>query len=114
MIEGLWTGEWETVSESLQTEIQGAGVFYFREGRCYGGNAWYYYSGSYKQQGSSISVVIDFFHYSGKRLEILGEIKEGQIGFSGEVQESTMELGGELVGPKTVLFRAKLTKRGSP
>ncbi len=112
MIEGLWTGEWEWESKALKVEKHGAGVFYFKRGRIYGGDARYYYSGEYKLQEARITAVFTFTHYSGERMELLGNLDEGQISLSGEVTAPNMKLAGQIGSPAVLQFRAKLTRRG--
>jgi len=108
MIEGLWTGEWD--STVLGQEAEGAGVFIFRDGRIFGGSARYYFFGEYELDGERVSLTLQLSHYSGPPSGLLGPLEEGQLSLAGTVDGETMTLQ---TGEQDAAFSlaARLVKR---
>jgi len=112
MIEGLWTGEWD--STVLGQSGEGAGIFIFRDGKVYGGSARYYFFGEYAAGGDGqVSITLQISHYSGPPSGLLGPVEEGQISLSGTLSVDEMLLK---TAEQDAAFSlaAKLVKRTGP
>jgi len=108
MIEGLWTGEWD--STVLGQASEGAGVFIFRGGRVFGGSARYYFFGEYVLEDDRVSLTLQLSHYSGPPSGLLGPMEEAQISLCGRLEGNSMSLQA---GEQDAAFSlaARLVKR---
>ncbi len=111
MIEGLWTGEWEWETTVAKGKSQSTGVIYFKQGRILGGDAHCYCVGNYNLQGSMIDANLNFVYYRGHKMELIGDLTEGQVHLSGQLNEPVMELDGQIGTLAAHGFKAILTKR---
>lgn len=82
MIDGLWTVEFISTLNRA-----GQGVLVFNNGRLLGGDAGYYYSGSYKVTGSRIEGIVNVNRYDPKNLSVFGDIDRFALSFSGDIND---------------------------
>jgi hypothetical protein len=107
-MDGLWTAEFGS-----STGISGGGVAIFRDGLIWGGDATYYYTGSYTVAGKEFKASLTIFPYIEGAESVFGTIGK----------ELTIDLQGSLVSEREAIaqgyprgmpgfnFGAKLTKR---
>jgi hypothetical protein len=69
-VDGLWTAEFRVEGEV------GTGVVVFANGQIMGGDAHYYYSGSYLEEGYRIEASVIIKHYSGGLTNVFGRLRE--------------------------------------
>lgn len=105
---GLWTAEFGS-----STGIFGGGVAFFQDGKIWGGDATYYYVGTYTLEGRNLRA----------SLRISPFISGAESVFKTVGRDLNLELEGSLVGQNQVIaqgrpkefpgmnFGAKLTKR---
>lgn len=106
MIEALWSVEFGS-----NVQMQGAGVAVFETGRILGGDAGYYYVGSYKIKDSAITADIKVVNYRGQSTSIFGPIPEFNLSVSGTVRNPTFEVEGQMVENPAMRIRIRLTRR---
>jgi len=83
-VNGLWT-------VSFSTPLgEGTGVLTLLDGILAGGDANYYYSGSYVQDGSKLKGDLRVVHFAGPLTAVFGPIRELQLNF-------TAVAGGDLI-----------------
>ncbi|MGJ4973414.1 GrlR family regulatory protein [Bradyrhizobium sp. HKCCYLRH1073] len=80
-VTGLWTAEIVTSSG------QATGVVTLHDGTLSGGDANYYYIGSYEQEGQKISGTIRIVHFSGPLAAVFGAIRDFDFRFTGFADE---------------------------
>ena len=107
-MDGLWTAEFGS-----SNGISGGGVAVFRDGLIFGGDATYYYTGSYRVVGKTFTAALTIIPYIEGSESVFGTIG----------QELTIDLQGSLVSERDAIaqgyprempgfnFGAKLTKR---
>ena len=79
---GLWTVEFiSTVNRS------GKGVLVFNDGRLLGGDEGYYYSGTYKIDGSQIQGTVNVIRFDPTSISVVGNIDQFALSFSGEIND---------------------------
>jgi hypothetical protein len=91
---------------------KGSGVLVFRDGTILGGDAFLFYTGSYRHEGESVrgEVVVNQHTPSLDKKPVFGGREVG-IGFSGRFSDGMGELlGTALVGKDSVLFKATLKR----
>jgi hypothetical protein len=69
-VNGLWTAEFTTASGA------GTGVVVFVDGRIMGGDAAYYYSGTYQEEGPRLNARLFVKHYAGPLTNVFGQLRE--------------------------------------
>ncbi len=106
MIEALWSVEFAS-----NVQMQGAGVAVFETGRILGGDAGYYYIGSYKIKDSHITADIRVVNYRGGPTSIFGPIPEFNLRVAGTVQTPMFEVEGQMIENPALRIRVRLTRR---
>jgi hypothetical protein len=72
-VDGLWTAEFRT-----QGDV-GTGVVVFANGQIMGGDAHYYYSGSYLEEGVRLEGSVIIKHFSGALTNVFGRLREVRL-----------------------------------
>jgi hypothetical protein len=75
-INGLWTASFAALGE-------GTGVVTVRDGVLSGGDANYYYIGSYQQDGAKVTGKLRVVHYAGPLTNVFGPVREVELTFMG-------------------------------
>lgn len=109
MIDGLWTGEWKSNVSHIENHT--AGVFILDSGKISGGNTKFYYLGSYEIIGNEIKGEMEFTHFSGDPIGILGLFKNGLLTFKGQFSDSEMKFVITMKESATVRIIGVLIKR---
>ena len=81
MIDGLWTVEF------VSSNRAGQGVVILNNGRLLGGDAGYYYSGTYKVTGARIEGIVNVIRFDPKNLSVFGDIDHFALSFSGDIND---------------------------
>jgi len=82
MIDGLWTVEFIST-----TNRSGKGVLVLNNGRLLGGDEGYYYSGTYKIEGSKIQGTVNVIRFDPTTISVFGNIDQFALSFSGETND---------------------------
>jgi hypothetical protein len=88
-VTGLWTAEFTT-----QTD-RGTGVVVFVNGRILGGDNHYYYSGSYKEQGTQLEGSLLVKHYAGALANVFGPLRELRLTLVGSASNEYILAKGQ-------------------
>lgn len=106
MIEALWSVQFKS-----NLGIFGSGVVVFETERIFGGDAKFYYLGSFNVgSDGSVDADVEVNHYSGDTLSIFGNRKNFKLKVSGMVKVPEMELVGTVLGEPSLIMRMVLTK----
>ena len=92
MLEALWTVEFVS-----SAEIVGTGVVVLETDRIFGGDASYYYLGSYKVDGRFLTAELEVTHFAGPSLSVFGPAERFNLRLSGAIESPEMELRGSVV-----------------
>lgn len=85
MIDGLWSVHFGVPSQ----HSFGTGVVIFNNGKVYGGDASYYYIGSYKLDTGNVYTNLKIKHHTGDKDNVLGAgIDEVELNLSGKFIKS--------------------------
>lgn len=106
MLEALWSVEFVS---SLQDF--GAGVAVLETGRILGGDAGYYYVGSYKGENGVVQADITVTHYNGEPNSVFGPRKQFNLRLTGKPQEQVMGFHGYVVEDPDSRIAIRLTRR---
>jgi len=109
MIEGLWTVE-------FRTSIGGVGfgtVIFEKDGRVAGGDAGYYYMGSYTLDQDKITGEVRVQRHNPREVSVFGPLEHGDLKISGTIQGSSMTVSGQLTQNPGVEITIKATKQES-
>ncbi len=88
-----------------------AGTFVFDAGRIHGGNTTYYYTGRYRVEDTQVVGNLEFFHFSGDPIGLLGYAEQGCLEFQGTFAGTGMELSLSLKESALVKLSGVLIKR---
>lgn len=106
MIEALWS-----VQFISNLGIFGSGVVVFETERIFGGDAKFYYLGSFRVKADgSVDADVEVTHYSGDTLSIFGNRRNFSLEVSGMVRVPEMELVGQVIGEPHYQMRMVLKK----
>lgn len=84
MIEGLWT-----VKFISSLNLWGGGVIVLTEGnRILGGDAGYYYIGTYSVTGNQVKGDIDIIQFDPQIMSVFGEISDFHLKFDGTFEDN--------------------------
>ena len=83
-VEGLWVAEFSTSGG------HGNGVATLFGGRVFGGDASYYYSGRYREEGQTLRAELEIVHYAGPLNMVFGQLRRATLLLEGAV-------GGDLI-----------------
>jgi hypothetical protein len=87
-VNGLWLAEFST------QDSQGSGVIVLLNGRALGGDAHYYYAGSYSLNGAQVSGSLSVTHYSGPLNNVFGPLRSLTLSLSGAAGHDLIVLSG--------------------
>ena len=82
MVDGLWIVEFTAPSN-----LFGTGILVLSKNRLLGGDAGYYYSGSYKISNSNISASVEVIRFQENSISVFGDIPQFSLEFSGELKQ---------------------------
>jgi hypothetical protein len=80
MFDGLWTVEFMSTINRF-----GRGVVVLLNGRLFGGDAGYYYSGTYEIKGNKIEGLANVTRYDETHTSVFGNLGQFKLKFSGEI-----------------------------
>ncbi len=86
MLNGLWTVEF-----SSALNIVGKGVLVLSDGRLFGGDSGYYYSGNFKVDGNTVSGTIEATRFDINSVSVFGDIGDFSLSFDGTVSGATID-----------------------
>lgn len=104
-MEGLWTVEFRTNTGSL-----GGGVVILQGGRLSGGDAGYYYMGTYSLDDGKFQTVLQIKRYRVGHISVFGPAESLQLTLSGKIDGSSMDVSGQVAG---IQISVRGTKRES-
>jgi T3SS negative regulator,GrlR len=87
-LNGLWLAEFSTQSS------QGTRVLVLLNGKALGGDANYYYSGSYSLNGAQLSGTLSVTHYSGPLNNVFGSLRSLTLSLSGAAGHDLIVVSG--------------------
>lgn len=105
-LEALWSAEFQT-----NNGYAGAGVVVFESGRIYGGDASYYYLGSFQVKDGVVTADIDVVHYSGPLNNVFGPLKHVDLTVSGQLDSQVFTVSGTAAQAPGLTIVIRLTKR---
>jgi hypothetical protein len=92
MVEALWSIEFQSNGGSIAS-----GVVVFESQRVLGGDAQYFYVGSYSIENHIIHATVKITHYAGEPNTVFGPLDEATLHLSGMVANDTFEISGTVV-----------------
>jgi hypothetical protein len=104
---------WTVGFLSPNTGINGSGVVFLYNNHIFGGDAQYYYTGSYNVMNEVFDGELEITHYSGAPLTIFGQAMSVKIKLSGKVQVPNMKLTGHLIDYPGMTLQITCTMRTS-
>lgn len=105
-LEALWSVQFRSSTGEF-----GAGVVILETGRVFGGDAQYFYLGTYEVQDDTIKAQVDVTHYAGQPFAIFSQRKTVRIELSGPVQQQGMRLTGHVSHQPTLRIEAICVRR---
>jgi hypothetical protein len=105
MLDALWSVEFRS---STQT---GAGVVVLNQGRILGGDAQYFYVGSYRLEGAIAKATFTIQHYAGAAHTVFGNAQQLVIEVSGKPAQDSFELRGHVLGAPKATLTVRLQRR---
>jgi hypothetical protein len=106
MIDGLWTVEFRSSVGGL-----GSGTLIFENGKVMGGDAGYYYVGSYEGVGNTLKGRVTVKKYNPGHISIFGSLNIFTIEISGPLNDAQMTLHGKMAENPTMTISIVCTKR---
>lgn len=106
MLEALWSVEFVSNVQSF-----GAGVAVLETGRVLGGDAQYFYVGTYQVENAIANAEVKVTHYAGQPNSIFGQAKQFTLKLSGKPGSAYFELYGHVVENSALLIGMRLTRR---
>lgn len=106
MIEALWSAEFLS-----NQDIFGSGVVIFETGRIFGGDAQYYYTGTYEIKNGTLEGKVDVVHFSGEPWSVFGTLSKFSLNLTGQPSAKTFDVGGVLIEDPAKRILIRLTKR---
>jgi hypothetical protein len=111
---------WSLLFAAGNTPSVSAGVVVLETGRIFGGDSWYYYTGSYEGRSGKLAARVTITHYAGpigspllgNRLQGSVELTETERGTDGDGHR-TISLNGRLVENPSQILVARLTWRAA-
>ena len=107
-MEGLWTVEFITNIGGT-----GSGTVIFENGRIAGGDAGYYYIGTYSIENDRLTGKIKTQRYKDGHTSVFGPLEQGTIKISGKIQGSDITASGSLLSHPDLEITIRGTKRES-
>jgi hypothetical protein len=89
-VDGLWTADFRTQSGA------GTGVVVLTSGRIMGGDAHYYYSGSYSEEGNRFQASLVVKHYAGALTNVFGQLREVHLTLVGSASSEYILAQGQV------------------
>lgn len=106
MLEALWS-----VDFSSNVQGFGSGVVVLESGRVLGGDAQYFYVGSYSVENGVAHAKVTITHYAGPSNTVFGQAKSLTLQFSGTPSREQFELQGSVVGSPGLSIRVRFVRR---
>ena len=106
MLEALWSVEFVSNVQGF-----GSGIVVLETGRVLGGDAQYFYVGSYVVEGGTIKATVTINHYSGPPNTIFGQANSVTLNFSGKPARDQFELQGSVAGNPALTIGVRFTRR---
>ena len=106
VVNGLWTVEFLSTFNRA-----GKGVLVFTNGRLLGGDAGYYYSGTYTVTGNRIEGKVNVKRYDINSISIFGNMESFAISFAGEINNYSLSTVGEILDKPQYKIRLIGNKR---
>lgn len=106
MLEALWSIEFVS-----SLGIRGAGVVVLETGRVFGGDAQYYYVGSFSVVSGVAEVEVTATHYAGTPWSVFGPSQSHTMRLRGAPARDTFDMHGEVVGRPGQQITLRLTRR---
>lgn len=89
---GLWTVEFISTVNRF-----GKGVLVLLDGRLFGGDAGYYYSGRYEITGNTIQGNVNVTRFDANSISVFGDINQFALSFAGEINSTSISAVASLV-----------------
>lgn len=106
MLEALWSIEFVSGTGGF-----GSGVVVLESGRVLGGDAQYFYVGSYAVVDHSINATVKITHYAGQGMSVFGQAREVTLNLTGTPAHDSFEVAGSVVGAPQASIRIRFTRR---
>lgn len=106
MLEALWSIEFLSNVGGF-----GSGVVVLETGRILGGDAQYFYVGSYSVENHTIKATVKITHYAGQPLSVFGQANEVTLNLTGVPANDTFEVAGSVAGNPGLNIRIRFTRR---
>ena len=106
MLEALWSIEFLSNVGGF-----GSGVVVLETGRILGGDAQYFYVGSYSVENHTIRAKVKVTHYSGQPFTVFGQAKEVTLNLTGTPAQDTFEVSGTVSENPTLSISIRFTRR---
>lgn len=102
-MEGLWTAEFQSGVGGA-----GSGVVVVRNGTIMGGDAGYYYTGTYSVDDGKVQVALQIQRYREGHKSVFGPADNLRLTLSGSVDGSRMNLTGQVMGIEIIVGATKV------
>ena len=106
MLEALWSIEFFSGTGGF-----GSGVVVLETGRVLGGDAQYFYIGSYVVDNHKINATVKITHYAGQPITVFGQASEVTINLTGTPAPDSFEVIGSVAGIPQENIRIRFTRR---
>jgi hypothetical protein len=107
MLDGFWTVQFQGVQGG------GGGVAVFTNGKVFGGDSGYTYTGTYKENNNAVTARISVQNFSPGVPNVMGRQGNFELEFTGTVSGDVMKVVANLVGQPAMKLNASLTKKSN-
>lgn len=105
MIEGFWIVQYEGMRGN------GGGVAVFINGKVFGGDTGYIYTGSYETKGHTVSANINVQNFLPDIPSVLGVVGDFELRIDGVLEGDVIKGTGSLIDDQAIGIAVKLSKR---
>ena len=107
MIDGFWTIKFQG------PQFSEGGVAVFMNGKIFGGDSGYTYTGTYEENNNQIKARVLVQNFIPGRPNVMGRQGNFELDFTGSVNGNVVNGSGSIVGQQALKMNASMTKKST-